>query len=274
MTSDTDNYLARIAAALEESVELASTFSPSSVYVQHKGWDGPVTEADHALDELLHDTLVRPGEGWLSEETVDDGHRIGMERVWVVDPIDGTRGFLAGRPEWCVSVAMSVDGVIGAAGIVNPWANETFLAARGGDMTLNGQTARVNDHAELSSDVTVLGSRAEIRWGMWNRFHGAPFKVQTLGSIAYKMALVAAGKADAVISLEPKNEWDVAAGALLVEAAGGVVTDADGRPMQFNRRDTLIDGVIAAGPKTHAAIWELMTSRPSTRNHTWTPGRH
>ena len=274
MTSDTDNYLARIAAALEESVELASTFSPSSVYVQHKGWDGPVTEADHALDELLHDTLVRPGEGWLSEETVDDGHRIGMERVWVVDPIDGTRGFLAGRPEWCVSVAMSVDGVIGAAGIVNPWANETFLAARGGDMTLNGQTARVNDHAELSSEVTVLGSRAEIRWGMWNRFRGAPFKVQTLGSIAYKMALVAAGKADAVISLEPKNEWDVAAGALLVEAAGGVVTDADGRPMQFNRRDTLIDGVIAAGPKTHAAIWELMTSRPSTRNHTWTPRRH
>ena len=274
MTNDADGYLARIAAALEESVELASTFSPSSVYVQHKGWDGPVTEADHALDELLHDTLVRPGEGWLSEETVDDGHRIGMERVWVVDPIDGTRGFLAGRPEWCVSVAMSVDGVIGAAGIVNPWANETFLAARGGDMTLNGQTARVNDHAELSSEVTVLGSRAEIRWGMWNRFHGAPFKVQTLGSIAYKMALVAAGKADAVISLEPKNEWDVAAGALLVEAAGGVVTDADGRPMQFNRRDTLIDGVIAAGPKTHAAIWELMTSRPSTRNHTWTPGRH
>ena len=147
MTNDTDGYLARIAAALEESVELASTFSPSSVYVQHKGWDGPVTEADHALDELLHDTLVRPGEGWLSEETVDDGHRIGMERVWVVDPIDGTRGFLAGRPEWCVSVAMSVDGVIGAAGIVNPWANETFLAARGGDMRLNGQTARVNDHA-------------------------------------------------------------------------------------------------------------------------------
>ena len=274
MTNDTDGYLVRIAAALEESVELASTFSPSSVYVQHKGWDGPVTEADHALDELLHDTLVRPGEGWLSEETVDDGHRIGMERVWVVDPIDGTRGFLAGRPEWCVSVAMSVDGVIEAGGIVNPWANETFLAARGGDMRLNGQTARVNDHAELSSDVTVLGSRAEIRWGMWNRFHGAPFKVQTLGSIAYKMALVAAGKADAVISLEPKNEWDVAAGALLVEAAGGVVTDADGRPMQFNRRDTLIDGVIAAGPKTHAAIWELMTSRPSTRNHTWTPRRH
>ena len=274
MTNDTDDYLARIAAALEESVELASTFSPSSVYVQHKGRDGPVTEADHALDELLHDTLVRPGEGWLSEETVDDGHRIGMERVWVVDPIDGTRGFLAGRPEWCVSVAMSVDGVIGAAGIVNPWANETFLAARGGDMRLNGQTARVNDHDELSSDVTVLGSRAEIRWGMWNRFRGAPFKVQTLGSIAYKMALVAAGKADAVISLEPKNEWDVAAGALLVEAAGGVVTDAEGRPMQFNRRDTLIDGVIAAGPKTHAAIWELMTSRPSTHKHIWTPGRH
>ena len=98
MTNGADSDLGRIAAALEESAELASTFSPSSVYVQHKGWDGPVTEADHALDELLHKTLVRPGEGWLSEETHDDGHRIGMERVWVVDPIDGTRGFLAGTP--------------------------------------------------------------------------------------------------------------------------------------------------------------------------------
>ena len=96
MTSDGDTDVGRIAAALEESAELASTFSPSSVYVHHKGWDGPVTEADHALDELLHRALVRPGEGWLSEETHDDGHRIGMERVWVVDPIDGTRGFLAG----------------------------------------------------------------------------------------------------------------------------------------------------------------------------------
>ena len=274
MTNGTDSYLARIAAALEESAELASTFSPSTVYVKHKGRDGPVTEADHALDDLLYNSLVRSGEGWLSEETVDDGHRIGMERVWVVDPIDGTRGFLAGRPEWCVSVGLSVNGAIEAAGILNPWANETFLAERGGGVTLNGDTAQVNDHEELSSDVTVLGSRGEIRWGMWNRFRGAPFKVQTLGSIAYKMALVAAGKADAVISLEPKNEWDVAAGALLVEAAGGVVTDADGHPMQFNRRDTLIDGVIAAGPNTHAAIRELIISHPDTHTHHWTPGRY
>ncbi len=274
MTNGAESDLSRIAAALEESAELASTFSPSSVYVQHKGWDGPVTEADHALDEQLHKALVRPGEGWLSEETHDDGHRIGMERVWVVDPIDGTRGFLAGRPEWCVSVGLSVDGEITAAGILNPWANESYLAERGGAATLNGETAQTNDHEELSSDVTILASHSEVRWGMWNRFRGASFKVRTLGSIAYKMALVAAGKADAVISLEPKNEWDVAAGALLVEAAGGVVTDADGRPMQFNRRDTLVDGVIAAGPNTHAAIREMMTRRPATSTHLWTPGHH
>ena len=274
MTNGADSDLGRIAAALEESAELASTFSPSSVYVQHKGWDGPVTEADHALDELLHKTLVRPGEGWLSEETHDDGHRIGMERVWVVDPIDGTRGFLAGRPEWCVSVGLSVNGRIAAAGILNPSADETYLAERGGAMTLNGETARVTDHEALSSDVTVVGSRSEIRWGMWNIFRDVPFQVRTLGSIAYKMALVAAGKADAVISLEPKNEWDVAAGALLVEAAGGVVTDVNGRPMEFNRRDTLVDGVIAAGPSTHAAIWELMTRRPSRSSHLWTPGHY
>lgn len=272
MSSGGDTDLGRIAAALEESAELASTFSPSSVYVEHKGWDGPVTEADHALDELLHKVLVRPGEGWLSEETHDDGHRIGMERVWVVDPIDGTRGFLAGKAEWCVSVALSVDGEITAAGILNPWANETYLAEHGGAAMLNSETAGVTDHEQLSPDVTILASRSEVRWGLWNRFRGASFKVRTIGSIAYKMALVAAGKADAVISLEPKNEWDVAAGALLVEAAGGIVTDGDGHPMQFNQRDTLIDGVIAAGPSTHAAIRELMMRRPARSTHLWTPG--
>ena len=257
--ADTDRR--RIASALEESAALANTFSPSSVYVHHKGWDGPVTEADHALDEMLFTTLVGPGEGWLSEETHDDGHRIGMERVWIVDPIDGTRGFLAGRPEWCVSVALSVNSRITAAGILNPWAEETYLATSDHATTLNGETAQVTDHAALTADVTVLGSRGELRWGNWSIFRGVPFKVRMLGSIAYKMALVAAGKADAAISLEPKNEWDVAAGALLVEAAGGVVTDAAGRPMTFNQRDTLVDGVIAAGPNTHAAIREHMTRR-------------
>ena len=130
---------------------------------------------------------------------------------------------------------------------------------------------RVADHESLDG-VLVLGSRSEIRWGAWNQLRGAPFKVKTLGSIAYKMALVAAGKAGAVISMEPKNEWDVAAGALLVEAAGGIVTDMDGRPMRFNRRDTLIDGVIAAGPQTHAAIREFL-ERPR-KTTLWTPGHY
>ena len=272
MSSGEDSDLQRIADALEQSAELASTFSPKSVYVQHKGWDGPVTEADHALDELLHRVLVRPGEGWLSEETHDDGHRIGMERVWVVDPIDGTRGFLAGRPEWCVSVALSVNGAITAAGILNPSAHETFLAAAGDGATLNGDATRVTDHEALTSDVLVLGSRSEIRWGSWNIFKDVQFQIRAIGSIALKMALVAAGEADAVISLEPKNEWDVAAGALLVEAAGGIVTDLNGHPMQFNQRNTLVEGVIAAGPRTHNAIRELMKRPPSRSTTLWTPG--
>ncbi len=267
MTADS-GYLERISTALEQSEELARTFSHHTVEVRHKGRDGPVTAADHALDDLLHRELVRPGEGWLSEETVDDGHRLEMERVWVVDPIDGTRGFLAGKPEWCVSVAMTIAGEPTAAGILNPWAEETFLAERGTALTFNGIETRVTDYESLDG-VLVLGSRSEIRWGAWDQLRGAPFKVKTLGSIAYKMALVAAGKAGAVISMEPKNEWDVAAGALLVEAAGGTVTDMDGQPMRFNRRDTLIDGVIAAGPQTHAAIRELLERPRSTR--LWTP---
>ena len=119
--------LQRIRKALAKAGELAKSFSPQSVAVRTKGAAGPVTEADLALDRLLFRSLVCDGEGWLSEETVDDLIRLGTSKVWIVDPIDGTREFLAGLPEWAVSVAFVEHGVVAAAGILNPWADQLFL---------------------------------------------------------------------------------------------------------------------------------------------------
>jgi myo-inositol-1(or 4)-monophosphatase len=264
--------VSRIQSALASASELAATFSPRTVGVARKRDGDPVTEADHALDALLHKELVRDGEGWLSEETVDDGHRLGLTSVWIVDPIDGTREFLAGRPEWAVSVALAEDGEAVAAGVLNPWAGQTFLGAKDGGVALNGEPVRVTDPATLDR-VRILASRSELRWGQWDRFRASiPFTLIPVGSIAYKMALVAAGLADATVSLEPKNEWDVAAGALLVEAAGGRVTDLVGRPIRFNQRDTLVHGVIAAGPNTAQRLQGLIHATVRRiRTGLWTP---
>lgn len=259
-----------IQLALAKANDLVNSFSGRTIQVQHKHGEGPVTEIDLALDELLYRELVRDEEGWLSEETVDDGQRLTKRRIWVVDPIDGTRELMRGIAEWVVSVALVEGEQAIAAGILNPWAHQVFLGAVDADVTLNGETARVTDPATLDG-IRVLASRSELRRRRWERrFGDAPIKVMAVGSIAYKMALVAVGRADAVVSLTPKNEWDIAAGALLIEAAGGVVTDLRGQPFRFNQPDTLVEGVIAGGPRTVAEIRRLL-DRPGLR--LWTPGR-
>lgn len=260
----------RIRAALAKADDLVTSFADKTLYIQQKGrHEGLVTEADHALDELLHRELVLDDDGWLSEETVDDGHRLDRRRVWIVDPIDGTRQFIRGQPEWAVSVALTEDHTPIAAGILNPWAEQLFIGSREEPVTLNEEQVRVAD-SETLDGITVLASRGEVRWGQWDEFHSAPLNLKTMGSIAYKLALVAAGKAEAVVSFEPKNEWDVAAGALLVEAAGGVVTDMAGQPLRYNQKNTLIQGIVAAGPKTSEALMRLF-DHPAPR--LWRPHR-
>ena len=240
--------LERIRLALAKASDLVQTFSPHSVSVRMKGNAGPVTEVDLALDRLLFETLVSDGEGWLSEETVDDLGRLEKSRVWIVDPLDGTKEFLAGLPEWAVSVALVDSGKVAAAGILNPWAGQLFLGENNSGVTLNGEPVSVSKGGEISG-ARVLASRGEIRNGQWEPFKQEPFQLVPTGSIAYKLALVSAGLAEATLSLAPKNEWDIAAGVGLVEFAGGVVTDLRGKPLCFNSRDVLRNGLICAGPK-------------------------
>lgn len=236
--------LARIGEALRRAGEVLDRFSPGEIEHRLKSKGDPVTEADEAVDAALRATLPQRGEGWLSEETVDDPARLECERTWIVDPLDGTKEFVQGIPEWCVSVALVEREQPVAGGILIPTRDLTIVGALETGVTVNGEPARVRELDRLEG-VRVLASRSEVKRGQWEHYNDAPFDVQPMGSVACKMGLVAAGLADATWTLVPKNEWDVAGGTALVRAAGGAVWRPDGETLKFNQRKTLLPGLLA-----------------------------
>lgn len=211
----------------------------------YKANEDPVTTADLKADSILKEGLLRnfPGTGWLSEETRDDHTRLDKELVWVVDPIDGTKEFVSGIPEYAVSVALVERGEPVLSAVYNPAAEELFTAAKGQGAWLNGEPISAG-HA-MGEKLVLLASRSEVKRGEFEPFEPVA-EIRPCGSIAYKLALIAVGVADATFSLGPKNEWDIAAGVLLVSEAGGCVADKKGKIFTFNQPSTLVDGIVAA----------------------------
>ena len=247
MKSRTDSEtLSRIRQALEAARAVLARFTPGAIETEYKAGHDPVTQADRGVDAVLRRELLREGEGWLSEESVDDLSRLERERVWVVDPLDGTREFVAGIPEFCVSVAMVEQGLPVAGGICNPATGEVFLGSLDSGLTYNGKPAHSSLRVGLRGSI-VLASRSEVKRGDWKRFENAPFTIQPMGSVAYKLALVSAGLADATFTLTPKNEWDVAAGAALVMSGGGSVSTLDNGSLLCNNKSPLLSGLVASG---------------------------
>jgi myo-inositol-1(or 4)-monophosphatase len=255
-SSETET-LGRIREALEAAVSAVSSFVPGTVKVHHTSDRGPVTEADSVVNQVLRQVLVRDGEGWLSEESVDDLQRLEKRRVWVVDPLDGTREFVAGIPEWCVSVGLVENGRAIAGGICNPTTCETFLGSLETGITYNGKRVWTSKKRDLAGAL-VLASRAEVKRGEWERFQDTRLTIRPVGSVAYKLALVASGLADATWTLSPKNEWDVAAGVALVEAAGGVVRNLANSSLTFNNENVLVSGIVAGGPRLREELTSLI----------------
>lgn len=251
--------LDRIHKALAEAAVILREFTPGSVAAAMKAGGHPVTEADTRINDRLLEILPRPGEGWLSEESADDPDRLGRDRVWVVDPLDGTKEFIAGIPEWCVSIGLVENGAAVAGGILNPARDEWILGARGGEVHLGTTAVRTTGTVNLEGAV-VLASRSEVGRGEWERFMDAPFSVRPMGSVAYKLALVAAGRVDATWTLVPKHEWDIAAGTALVLAAGGTVVEKSGAPLAFNRPRPKVTGLIASGSRLHGPIMEFLAA--------------
>jgi len=247
MNSAYSEVLQRINAALDEARRIFERFTPGQVDTEFKAGHDPVTEADRAIDAVLRKNLLRDGEGWLSEETADDLSRLDKKDVWVVDPLDGTREFVQGLPEFCVSIGFVENGKAVAGGIHNPATRETFLGAIDSGILYNGKPAQVSHRAKLEG-ARVLASRSEVKRGEWKEFETAPFKTEAMGSVAYKLALVSAGLADSTFTLTPKHEWDVVAGAALVKSAGGFVCTLDRHELVANRRNPLLSGLISCGP--------------------------
>jgi myo-inositol-1(or 4)-monophosphatase len=205
----------------------------------------PVTSADLAVNQVLHSHLVStfPHDGWLSEESPDSLDRLQKGRVWVVDPIDGTKAFIKGEPEFCISVALIERGRPVVASIFNPSTDELFTATLGGGLRLNdkpiGPPATSNPWERQSDRFTSLAPFANSR---------------PIRSIAWVLALTATGRIEAVATLEPENEWDVAAGALLIAEAGGTISDGRGHDLTFNRREPRYSGIIATSPHCPDAV--------------------
>jgi len=172
--------LERIHSALEAARAVFQRFTPGQIAAEYKSGHDPVTEADTTVDAVLRRELLRGDEGWLSEESVDDFSRLRKGHVWIVDPLDGTREFVAGVPEFCVSVAMVEDGEPVAGGICNPATNELFLGSLDLGITYNGKIAQASQKKNLEGAV-VLASRSETKRGEWTQFEGAPFKVREMG---------------------------------------------------------------------------------------------
>jgi myo-inositol-1(or 4)-monophosphatase len=268
ISSSYADILQRIQSALDAARAVFARFTPGAIETEYKIGHDPVTEADRAVDAVLRQNLLGDGEGWLSEETADNPSRLDKGNVWIVDPLDGTREFVEGLPEFCVSIGFVENGVPVAGGICNPATRETFVGAVDCGVLYNGQSVRASQRTTLDGAV-ILASRSEVKRGEWKAFENGPFKVQGMGSVAYKLALVAAGLADVTFTLTPKNEWDVAAGAALVKSAGGFVSTLEKTDLIANRRDPLLSGLLACGPFLKGQLLSLVDPhiRSADRTH-------
>jgi myo-inositol-1(or 4)-monophosphatase len=250
---EADLELARAAAVAAGDLALSHFCTGRKSW--YKGPGQVVTEADLAVDGLLHDLLraARPDHGWLSEERADDRSRTHCRRIWMVDPIDGTRAFAEGVPQFAISVALVEGGEPLLGVVLNPATGERFEASRGGGAWLNGQRLSVSSRAALA-DAKLLSSRTEMKRRHWpSMIPEAQFT--TIGSLAYKLALIASGRFDGLVSLRASHDWDIAAAQLMVSEAGGRLTDATGRAIVLNRDPPRHAGLAVAGTESlHDAL--------------------
>lgn len=247
--------LALLTSAAREAGDLAARYWHEGHAVAEKpGGQGPVTDADLAVDALLRDrlTLARPGYGWMSEESPDDLARRSGDTLFIVDPIDGTRAFVAHERSWSISLAVVSHGVPVVAVVYLPLPDKLYAARTGLGATLNGAPIMARPVSGIDG-AAVLASRPAFDPEHW-RGTVPEMKRHFRPSIAYRLALVAEGRYDAMVTFRDSWEWDVAAGALLVSEAGGTVTDRHGAALCFNTPDRLAAGVLAASSSLHAQI--------------------
>lgn len=249
-----DDLMLLIGAA-HASGDIARKFWQQSPEVWHKdAGAGPVTEADLAIDKMLHSELrsARPDYGWLSEETEDNTDRLAHDHVFIIDPIDGTRAFIEGSKTFSHSLAITHHGQVTAAVVFLPMLDQLYVATNSMPASLNGRPIGASTQKPDQS-ATVLATKNNFEAERW-KSGTPPYLRHFRSSLAYRLCLVADGQFDAMLTLRPTWEWDVAAGALIAQQAGATVTNQKGGKPVFNNPHPQLDGMIAAGPVLHKNI--------------------
>ncbi len=261
----TREMLTRDAALLASAVREAGALALSLFRTELKNWtkgaSSPVSEADIRTNDLLESRLrsATPDYGWLSEESVDDESRLGRRLTWIVDPIDGTRGYLAGREDWCVSVALVQDATPVLAAVFVPVSDEFFFAVRGQGATLNGVSVAASTGAELDFS-RVAGPKPLVE--RLDASTGDTVLHPRIGSLALRLCRVAHGGLEAAFAGGQSRDWDLAAANLIVQEANGNMTALSGDPILYNRREVTHGVLVAAGRDRHARIVEHFRNHP------------
>jgi myo-inositol-1(or 4)-monophosphatase len=248
-------------AAVREAGALALSLFRTELKNWTKGASSPVSEADIAVNDLLEARLrsATPDYGWLSEESADDERRLGKRLVWIVDPIDGTRGYLAGREDWCVSVALVEDAAPLLAAVFVPASDEFFFAGRGRGATRNAIPLHASPGTEMDFS-RVAGPKPLVE-----RLKASPGDITLhprIGSLALRLCRVAEGSLDAAFAGGQSRDWDLAAANLIVQEANGNMTALSGETILYNRREVAHGVLVAAGRDRHASIVSQFRNRP------------
>jgi myo-inositol-1(or 4)-monophosphatase len=243
--------------AVRRAGALAMTMFRNGARQWHKPDGTQVTEADLAVDRLLREKLTeaRPDYGWLSEESPDDRARLERDRVWIADPIDGTRSFARGGDRWCIAAALLDRGRPSAAAVYRPVGDELYEAEAGKGVRLNGKPLK-RSGAVKAKGARAIGNRMAMR--KLAALEVDDSQSQSDVPMLLRLCLLAAGHFDVAVSTGPKHDWDLAAGDLIVHEAGGIVTDGHGKTYRFNRPEAFQRGLVASDSALHGTVLAAM----------------
>jgi myo-inositol-1(or 4)-monophosphatase len=248
--------------------KVISFYKSADLVVLEKSPDNPLSEADIACDSFLKTELLHifPSAGWLSEETIDSFERLDKEFVWIVDPIDGTKEFVLGVPEFSISVGLVQNGETILGVVYNPATKELYYAGKNTPVYCVGVEIQTTNIAVTLHDAKVDASNSEIMRGEFEQFAGYVGKISAVGSIAYKLARLSAGSSDATWSREPKSYWDICAGVHLIKQSDAIIKDLDGNDFLFNTKKVLVNGLIASRKDLYSEVFDmLLPHRTSAR---------
>ena len=248
----------RLTTALREAGAVALKSFRGNLRSWTKAHNSPVSEADIAVDNLLRERLSDPQIGWLSEESADDRSRLAKRRVFIVDPIDGTRAYIAGRPDWSICAALVEDGRPVAAALYVPVEDDMFVAVAGAGATRNGARMSVTGGSSLEG-ATLAGPKSYI--DRLTAQNGGIVAMPKIHSLALRLTRVAQGAIDAALASVNSRDWDLAAADLLVHEAGGAMTNVAGEPLVYNLHDPVHGALLAAGPARHQTLLGLVRSQ-------------